>query len=111
MSPTMGFKSSIFIDTEENVEAEVRIAWDKPLLERERLWACWADSCEVGIHRAGNSTKRESPCDCMLAANCAPMMVASDGEVDEPGEVFFNSSCDVWLERSRHLYNRLPVAW
>jgi hypothetical protein len=99
------------IGAEEDIEAEVGVEWSKPFLEREVLWDCWVDTCEVDTHRAGNSTKRETPCDCMLAANCTPMMVASDGKVDEPGEVLFDSSCDVGVERSRHLYNLLPEAW
>ena len=90
---TLELTSSRFMVT----EAEVGLARNKPL-GQEGVWNCWVVSAEAGIHRAGNSTKRESPCDCMLDANCAPMMVASDGEVSEAGETPPRSGGDTWVE-------------
>jgi len=91
---TVELISSKFMDSGKNVEAEVGVARNEPLLAQERLWNCLVVFPNVGIHRAGNSTKRESPCDCMLAANCALMMVASDGEVGELSDTPLNSSGD-----------------
>ena len=94
----------------EDTEGDVGETESKPFLGQEGSWHCWLNPCVAFIHHAGNSTKRDSPCDFMLASNCAPIILASDGKVDEHGEVLFDISCEVGVERSRHLYNLLPAA-
>jgi hypothetical protein len=69
VSSAMECMSSEFIYAEGNVEEDVGVAWSEPSFEGKSSLDCWIDTREVGIHCTGNSTKRESPCDCMLAAS------------------------------------------
>ena len=40
MLSTVELNSSKFMDSGKNVEAEVGVAWNEPLLAQERLWNC-----------------------------------------------------------------------